>query len=71
LLQGKLPMKYLWEHKNWFNFKYDNPVVLEQLSHLRIAQGKLLGRITSLGIKLETEAQGRNIGRRSCPYRRN
>ena len=51
-------MKYIWEHKNWFDFKYDNTVLLKPLSELRILQGKLLGRIVSYGIKLETEAQG-------------
>ncbi len=51
-------MKYIWEHKNWFDFKYDNAVLLKPLSELRVLQGKLLGRVTSLDIKLETEAQG-------------
>jgi len=51
-------MKYIWERKNWFDFKYDNAVLLKPLSELRILQGKLLGRLASLDIKLETEAQG-------------
>ena len=51
-------MKYIWERKDWFNFKYDDTVLLKPLSELRVLQGKLLGRITSLDIKLETEAQG-------------
>src|SRR3989338_8328427 len=51
-------MKYIWERKNWFDFKYDNTVLLRPLSELRVLQGKLLGRIASLDIKLETEAQG-------------
>lgn len=51
-------MKYIWEHKNWFDFKYDDAVLLKPLSQLRVLQGKLLGRIASLDIKLETEAQG-------------
>ena len=50
-------MKYIWEHKNWFDFKYDETVLLKPLSKLRILQGKLLGRVVSLDIKLETEAQ--------------
>lgn len=32
--------------------------MLKPLSDLRILQGKLLGRVSSLGLKLETEAQG-------------
>ena len=51
-------MKYIWERRNWFDFKYDDAVLLKPLSHLRVLQGKLLGRIASLDIKLETEAQG-------------
>jgi len=51
-------MKYIWERRNWFDFKYDSAVLLKPLSQLRVAQGKLLGRIASLDLKLETEAQG-------------
>jgi Fic family protein len=51
-------MKYIWERKNWFDLKYDDAALLKPLSALRVLQGKLLGRITSLDIKLETEAQG-------------
>ncbi len=51
-------MKYIWGRKNWFDFKYDDTVLLKPLSELRVLQGKLLGRIASLDIKLETEAQG-------------
>lgn len=51
-------MKYIWEHKNWFDFKYDNASLLKPLSELRVLQGKLLGRVASLDIKLEAEAQG-------------
>ena len=50
-------MKYIWECKNWFDFKYDDAVLLKPLSQLRVLQGKLLGRVASLDIKLETEAQ--------------
>jgi Fic family protein len=51
-------MKYIWERKNWFDFKYDEAALLKPLSLLRVSQGKLLGRAASLDIKLETEAQG-------------
>jgi len=49
--------KYIWERKNWFDFKYDEAVLLKPLSGLRVLQGKLLGRVASLDIKLENEAQ--------------
>ena len=51
-------MKYIWERKNWFDFKYDDAALLKPLSSLRVLQGRLLGRIASLDIKLEAEAQG-------------
>jgi len=50
-------MKYIWEGKNWFDFKYDEAAMLRPLSELRVLQGKLLGRATSLDLKFETEAQ--------------
>jgi Fic family protein len=50
-------MKYIWERKNWFDFKYNESALLKPLSELRILQGKLLGRVASLDLKLETEAQ--------------
>ena len=51
-------MQYIWEHKNWFDFKYNKATLIQPLGHLRMLQGKLLGRVTSLDIKLESEAQG-------------
>jgi Uncharacterized conserved protein len=50
-------MKYIWERKNWFDFKYDESALLKPLSKLRVLQGKLLGRVAFLDINLETEAQ--------------
>lgn len=50
-------MKYIWERKNWHILACNKAVLLESLSRLRVAQGKLLGRVASLDIGLETEAQ--------------
>jgi Fic family protein len=50
-------MKYIWERKNWFDFKYNEASLLKPLSELRVLQGKLLGRVAPLDIKLATEAQ--------------
>jgi len=50
-------MRYIWERKNWFNFQYEEAALLRPLSQLRVLQGRLLGRVASLDIKLETEAQ--------------
>lgn len=51
-------MKYIWERKDWFDFKYDDAALHKPLGQLRVLQGKLLGRVASLDIKLETKAQG-------------
>ena len=51
-------MKYIWEKKGWFDFKYDKAALLKPLSNLRKLQGELLGRVANLDIKLEAEAQG-------------
>lgn len=50
-------MKYIWERKNWFDFKIDEHCLLNPLSGLRVSQGKLLGRVAALDSKLETQAQ--------------
>jgi Fic family protein len=50
-------MKYIWQLKNWRDFKYDDTAVLKPLAALRMAQGKLLGRVVSLDIGLGTDAQ--------------
>ena len=49
--------KYIWEHKNWYNFNYDSNALLESLAKVRRFQGNLLGKTASLGINLENEAQ--------------
>lgn len=50
-------MKYIWQLKNWHNFKYDTTAVLKPLSNLRVMQGKLLGRVAGLDIGLGVDAQ--------------
>lgn len=50
-------MKYIWERENWFDFEYDESVLFKPLGRLRVLQGKLLGRVMSIGLQLETQAQ--------------
>ena len=50
-------MKYIWQFKNWHDFKYDIAAVLKPLGELRVAQGKLLGRVAELDIGLSADAQ--------------
>jgi Fic family protein len=49
-------MKYIWEQENWFDFPLGESDLLKPLSEVRMLQGKLLGRLAALDIKLETEA---------------
>lgn len=49
--------KYIWESKNWHKLEYDHKIIMELLSKARLVQGNLLGKVSSLDIRLETEAQ--------------
>ncbi len=50
-------MKYIWQLKNWHEFRYDAAAVLKPLGELRVMQGKLLGRVAELDIGLSVDAQ--------------
>jgi len=47
---------YIHERPNWTNFSWNNKKVLLKLSETRNLQGKLLGRMESLGFDLQNEA---------------
>lgn len=47
---------YIHNRPNWTDFTWDNKKVLLQLSETRNLQGKLLGRMESLGFDLQNEA---------------
>lgn len=47
---------YIHENKNWTNFTWDNNKVLVKLGEARNLQGKLLGKMESLGFDLQNEA---------------
>lgn len=49
--------RYIWQNQNWQNFVYDKSFLTNLLSKARFLQGVLLGKISSLDIKLQTEAQ--------------
>jgi len=51
-------MRFIWEKEKWYDFKPDNSALLKPLSEFRVLQGKLLGRVASLDLKLGTAAQG-------------
>lgn len=47
---------WIYEHANWTDFYWDSDALLPLLTHVRHAQGKLLGRMQSLGFDLQSEA---------------
>ncbi len=49
--------QYLWEKPDWTRFQWKNEAILQKLGECRLLQGKLLGRVTGLGIDLETRAE--------------
>lgn len=51
---------WIYEHKEWPNFIWDNDLLSSKLADIRYHQGLLLGRMQSLGFNLKREA-GLNI----------
>lgn len=47
---------YLYQTKDWPNFRWDNAKLLALLANVRHLQGRLLGQMESLGFKLQEEA---------------
>ncbi|MDR1453987.1 MAG: DUF4172 domain-containing protein [Candidatus Margulisbacteria bacterium] len=50
--------RYIWQNKNWQNFAPAGPELAELVARARFLQGQLLGKISSLTLRLQTEAQG-------------
>jgi Fic family protein len=47
---------YIYQHKDWPDFTWDNTALLTQLGRVRHLQGKLTGKMEALGFKLKKEA---------------
>lgn len=47
---------YFHQHKEWPNFTWDNRVLLPRISAVRDLQGRLIGRMESMGFELRDEA---------------
>lgn len=47
---------YIYQQKNWPNFNWDNEKLLPLLGKVRNLQGKLVGKMESLGFELRNEA---------------
>jgi Fic family protein len=48
---------YVWEQPAWPNFAWNDGALIEPLAVARLNQGRLLGRMQSLGFDLQLEAQ--------------
>ncbi len=52
---------YIHRQKEWPHFRWDQKSLAEQLGAVRHRQGRLLGRMEGLGLKLQTEATLRSL----------
>ncbi|GBR72862.1 cell filamentation protein Fic [Candidatus Termititenax aidoneus] len=50
--------RYIWQNKNWQNFRPAGQELAELVAQARFLQGQLLGKISALNLRLQTEAQG-------------
>jgi Fic family protein len=50
-------VKYIWQHENWPKLGWKSEPLLSLISKARLAQGKLLTKVESLGFKLSREAK--------------
>lgn len=47
---------YIYQRQNWPKFTWDSEIVLPILADVRLRQGKLIGKMESLGFDLQSEA---------------
>ena len=48
---------YIHEHSNWTEWQWSDKKLLPLVSRVRILQGRLLGKLLTLGFELNVEAQ--------------
>lgn len=48
---------YIWQRPDWPQFRWDDSALIRPLAQARLAQGRLLGRMQSVGFSLQLEAQ--------------
>lgn len=49
-------MRYIHEHDNWWQFRYDSQRIMTELGRVRTKQGDVMGRMLSLGLVSQDEA---------------
>ncbi|WP_165045728.1 Fic family protein [Dysgonomonas sp. ZJ709] len=47
---------YIWQQKDWTNFKWDDKIISYQLGKVRALQGRLVGKMSALGFDLKNKA---------------
>jgi len=52
-------MHYIWELEEWPNFTWHSDKILNSLSKARLAQGKLLSKVTNLGFDYNRQSRAR------------
>jgi len=50
-------MTYIWERKNWPAFRWENDKLIGLLGKARLAQGKLLSKVSALGMGMSEESR--------------
>ena len=60
MLYGEYPA-YIWQRPNWPQFQQDTARLAKNLAHARLIQGKLLGRMETLGFEMRSEATLRTL----------
>jgi len=48
--------KYIYEHKNWTNFSWDDKVINAVFGEVKLMQGKIIGQMNALGLSAKGEA---------------
>jgi len=49
--------QYIWERPDWTDFRWRNESIIQALGQCRLLQGKLLNKVTGLGLTLESQTQ--------------
>lgn len=52
---------YIWQHPDWPHLRYDLAALAAPLAKVRLAQGRLLGRMSDLGLALRSQANLRAL----------
>jgi hypothetical protein len=49
-------VKYIYEHKNWTDFTWQDKAISSVFGEVRLIQGKILGQMEALGFSAKEEA---------------